>query len=332
MTRKKRGNPVHGWINLNKPVEYTSTQMVGKIRYAMNAQKAGHGGTLDPLASGILPIALGEATKTVNFIQDAIKTYEFEVTWGEQRTTDDAEGDVIHSSDKRPSADDINAILSSFTGDVEQTPPQFSAIKIDGERAYDIARDGAVAEIKSRRVYIESLEIINDIDLSEPPRACTVEGQKMSKTSFKCICGKGTYIRSIARDLGQKLGCFGYISMLKRTQVGVFTLENAISLDIFLEMIDKPEQIRNSDDFLHPLQTVLGDIPALALRCEEKVRLKNGNELTFLSKPDLARLDNAEIDWKADAPTIALATYDDVAIAMIEIYGAKIQPIRVFNL
>lgn len=154
----------------------------------------------------------------------------------------------------------------------------------------------------------------------------------MSKTSFKCICGKGTYIRSIARDLGQKLGCFGYISMLKRTQVGVFTLENAISLDIFLEMIDKPEQIRNSDDFLHPLQTVLGDIPALALRCEEKVRLKNGNELTFLSKPDLERLDNAGINWKADDPTIALATFEDTAIAMIEIYGAKIQPVRVFNL
>ena len=317
MARKKKGLPINGWINLNKPVEYTSTQMVGKIRYAMKAQKAGHGGTLDPLASGILPIALGEATKTVNFIQDAIKTYEFEVTWGEQRTTDDAEGEAIQTSEKRPEQGDVEKLLPEFIGEIEQTPPQFSAVKIDGERAYDIARDGEFADIKSRQVYIESLEIIE---------------HKGDTTLFKCICGKGTYIRSIARDLGQKLGCFGYISILKRTQVGVFTLENAISLDIFLEMIDKPEQIRNSDDFLHPLQTVLGDIPALALRCEEKVRLKNGNELTFLSKPDLERLDNAGINWKADDPTIALATFEDTAIAMIEIYGAKIQPVRVFNL
>lgn len=317
MARKKKGLPINGWINLNKTVEYTSTQMVGKIRYAMNAQKAGHGGTLDPLASGILPIALGEATKTVNFIQDAIKTYEFEITWGEQRTTDDAEGEAIQTSDKRPSLEEITALLPNFIGDIEQIPPQFSAIKIDGERAYDIARDGEVADIKSRQVYIESLDILE---------------HKTDTTRLKCVCGKGTYIRSIARDMGKNLGCFGYISALKRTQVGVFTLDNAISLDIFLEMIDKPDQERNSDDFLLPLQTVLGDIPALALKEEEKVRLKNGNELTFLSKPDLARLDDAGIDWKADEATIALAQYDDTAIAMIEIYGAKIQPIRVFNL
>jgi len=317
MARKKKGLPINGWINLNKPVEYTSTQMVGKIRYAMKAQKAGHGGTLDPLASGILPIALGEATKTVNFIQDAIKTYEFEVTWGEQRTTDDSEGQAIQSSDKRPSNQEITALLSDFIGDIEQIPPQFSAIKINGDRAYDIARDGEVADIKSRIIYIESLEVLE---------------HKGDKTLFKCVCGKGTYIRSIARDMGQRLGCFGYVSTLKRTQVGVFTLDNSISLDFFLEMIDKPDQERNSDDFLLPLQTVLGDIPALALKEEEKIRLKNGNDLTFLSKPDLARLDQANIDWKADDSTIALAKYDDIAIAMVEIYGAKIQPVRVFNL
>lgn len=317
MARKKKGLPINGWINLNKPVEYTSTQMVGKIRYAMKAQKAGHGGTLDPLASGILPIALGEATKTVNFIQDAIKTYEFEVTWGEQRSTDDAEGKVIEKSDARPMQSDIEKYIPAFIGDVEQIPPQFSAVKIDGERAYDIARDGEQVDIKPRHVYIEKIEILE---------------HKGESTLFRCICGKGTYIRSIARDLGQKLGCFGYISMLKRTQVGVFTLDNAISLDFFQEMIDKPDQVRNSDDFLHPVQTVLGDIPALALKEEEKVRLKNGNELTFLSKDDLARLDNANIDWKADDPTIALATFEDKAIAMVEIFGAKIQPVRVFNL
>ena len=317
MARKKKGLPISGWINLHKPVEYTSTQMVGKIRYAMQAQKAGHGGTLDPLASGVLPIALGEATKTVNFIQDAIKTYEFEVTWGEQRSTDDAEGDAIQTSDKRPSLEQIQGLLPEFTGDIEQIPPQFSAVKIDGERAYDIARDGGVAEIKPRHAFIESLTIIDHDE---------------NTTRFECICGKGTYIRSIARDLGAKLGCFGYVSALKRTRVGCFALDDAISLDIFLEIIDKPEQVRNSDDFLLPLQTVLGDIPALALKEEELVRLKNGNDLTFLSKPDLARLDQANIDWKADESTTALALYDDKAIAMVDIYGAKIQPIRVFNL
>ena len=187
MARRKKGIPIHGWINVNKPVGVTSTQVVGKVRRALNAQKVGHGGTLDPLASGVLPIALGEATKTVNFIQDAMKTYHFTVTWGEQRSTDDAEGDVLDSSDKRPSQEDIESILSSFIGDIEQTPPQFSAVKVDGERAYDIARDGDHADIKSRQVYIESLGILNH------------EGDK---TEFQCFCGKGTYVRSLARDMG----------------------------------------------------------------------------------------------------------------------------------
>ncbi len=332
MARKKKGFPIHGWINLHKPVEYTSTQIVGKIRYAMNAQKVGHGGTLDPLASGVLPIALGEATKTVNFIQDAIKTYAFEITWGEQRNTDDAEGEVLKSSQKRPSKNEIKALLPQFIGEVEQIPPQFSAVKIEGERAYDMAREGQAVAIKSRLVHINSLEIINEDNSNQALQTQSDENEKMSKTSFKCVCGKGTYIRSIARDLGQKLGCYGYISALKRTQVGDFALQNAIPLDFFLEMIDKPDQIRNSDDFLLPLQAVLGDIPALALKEEEKVRLKNGNDLTFLSKEDLTRLDQANINWKADEPTIALAQYEDTAIAMVKIYGAKIQPVRVFNL
>lgn len=317
MPRKKRGNPVHGWININKPVGVTSTQVVGKVRRAMNAQKAGHGGTLDPLASGILPLALGEATKTVNFIQDATKTYEFEVTWGEQRTTDDSEGDILKTSDKRPTQKDIEAILGDFIGEIEQTPPQFSAIKIDGERAYDIARDGEHADIKSRKVTIDSLGILK---------------HENDKTLFMCVCGKGTYIRALARDMGQKLGCFGYISALKRTKVGDFSLESAISLDFFDEMIDNPDQERNTDDFLLPLQTVLGDIPALALKEEEMVRIKNGNALTFLSKDDLGRLEAANINWKDDASTTALALYKDQALAMIDIYGAKIQPVRVFNI
>ncbi|MEM6811959.1 MAG: tRNA pseudouridine(55) synthase TruB [Pseudomonadota bacterium] len=316
MARKKKGIPIHGWINLSKPVGVTSTQAVGKIRRATKAQKVGHGGTLDPLASGILPIALGEATKTVNFIQDATKEYEFEVTWGEQRTTDDSEGDVLHSSDKTPSKEAIEAILDEFVGEIEQTPPQFSAIKIDGERAYDIARDGDHADIKSRMVTIHSLEIIDHEE----------------KTIFITSCGKGTYIRALARDMGQKLGCFGYISALKRIKVGDFSLENAISLDFFQEMIDNPSQKENMDYGLLPIQAVLGDIPALAVKEEEMVRIKNGNPLTFLSKDDLGRLEVANIDWKSDESTTALALYNDHALAMIDVYGGKIQPVRVFNI
>ncbi len=346
MARRKKGIPIHGWINLNKPVGVTSTQVVGKIRRALNAQKVGHGGTLDPLASGILPIALGEATKTVNYIQDAMKTYHFTVTWGEQRTTDDAEGEVLNSSNDRPTEDDIQKLLPQFIGDIEQTPPQFSAIKIDGERAYDIARDGEHANIKSRQVYIETFSILPqagkpatayntssaDSDIPPRPAACGHgDIKKQNETQFCIKCGKGTYIRSLARDIGQLLGCYGYISALERTQVGVLEIENAISLDIFEEMIDNAGQERDLSRIVLPLQTVLDDIPVLAMKDKEAVLLKNGNGIALLSKPDLARLEAIGIDWKSDNITTALATYDDIALAMVDVKGAKIQPVRVFN-
>jgi len=317
MARKKKGNPIHGWVNVNKPIDVTSTQVVGKIRHALNAQKAGHGGTLDPLASGILPIALGEATKTVNYIQDATKTYHFAVTWGEQRSTDDAEGDAIAKSDNRPTRDAIEKILPDFIGDIQQIPPQFSAVKIDGERAYDMARDGEKVEIKSREVHIEKFEILE---------------HEADTTTFTCTCGKGTYIRSLARDMGVKLGCFGYISMLERTQVGGFTLDTAISLDFFQQMIDNADQVKTLEDIVLPLSTVLDDIPALALKDKEAIKVKNGNPLSFMSRPDLARLEQIGIDWKADGSTIALATYEGTAMAMIDVNGAKLQPIKVFNI
>ena len=346
MGKRKKGNPIHGWINFHKPVGMTSTQAVGKIRYALQAQKVGHGGTLDPLASGVLPIALGEATKTVNFIQDAMKIYNFTVTWGEQRSTDDAEGDAIQSSDKRPTLDEITALLPQFIGDIQQIPPQFSAIKIEGERAYDIARDGEHADIKSREVYIEEFVIIepqadksataaSNQDISnEPsrPPACGHGDTSMSQTSFKVTCGKGTYIRSLARDMGQLLGCYGYISALERAEVGAMPLKDAISLDIFEEMIDNPTQERDLSRIILPLQTVLDDIPVLALKEKEWLALKNGNAISFLAKPDLARMEQIGIDWKSDDYFTAIATYEDKAIAMVETYGAKIQPVRVFNL
>lgn len=312
MARTKKGNKIDGWVNLHKPVGITSTQALAAVKRALKPQKAGHAGTLDPLASGILPIALGEATKTVPYVQDCIKTYNFTVTWGEQRTTDDAEGVALKTSDKRPAQAEVESLLSGFLGEIEQTPPQFSAIKVDGERAYDLARDGETVELKSRIVYIESLEIIS---------------HTADKTTFRCVCGKGTYVRSLARDMGLKLGCFGYISALERASVGPFALESAISLDIFQNPDDKP----SPEQVLLPLQTALDDIPVLALREQEAARLKNGNGLTFLSKPDLERMSQAGIEWEGRNIVTALATHDKKAIAIVEVEGPELHPIRIFN-
>lgn len=312
MARKQKGTKIDGWINLHKPVGITSTQALAIVKRALGPQKAGHAGTLDPLASGILPLALGEATKTVPYVQDALKVYNFTVTWGEQRTTDDAEGPVMTSSDARPDRAAVQALLPALHGEVSQIPPQFSAIKIDGNRAYDLAREGETVEIKPRIVYIENLEIVEHTP---------------EQTSFTCLCGKGTYVRSLARDMGLKLGCYGYISRLERASVGPFTLENAISLDIFQNPDDKP----TPEQVLLPLQTALDDIPVLALREQEASRLKNGNALAFVSKPDLDRMTQSGIEWDGNHIVTALATYDKRAIAIVEVQGPELHPIRIFN-
>ncbi len=312
MARKVKGNKIDGWVNLHKPVGMTSNQALGILKRALKPQKAGHAGTLDPLASGILPIALGDATKTVPYVQDAMKVYNFTVTWGEQRTTDDAEGTAIHTSDKRPAREDIESLLPQFMGDVTQTPPIFSAIKVDGERAYDLARDGVAVELKPRVVYIEKLEILNHTP---------------EKTVFRALCGKGTYVRAIARDMGVKLGCFGYISTLERASVGPFTLENAISLDIF----QNSEHIVPTEQVLLPLQTALDDIPVLALREQEAARLKNGNAISFLSKPDVERLNNAGIDFNDKDIVTILTTFNQKPVAIVEVEGIELHPIRIFN-
>jgi tRNA pseudouridine55 synthase len=309
MGRRKKGNPVNGWINLDKPLEMTSTQALGKVRRFLNAQKAGHAGTLDPLASGVLPIALGEATKTIPYIQDGYKTYEFTVRWGEQRTTDDCEGEVMDTSDARPTAETITAALPAFTGEIEQTPPKFSAIKIDGQRAYDLARDGEEFEIKSRIVYIDSLELLE---------------ARTDEADLVMHCGKGTYVRSLARDLALKLGTFGHVSALRRTEVGPFTAANAISLAMLEEMGD------NLGDFEHllPLETALDDIPALAIKGEEAMRLKNGNAVPLISKADFERLTQSGLDDDGEA----LATYKGKPLALITRDGPNIKPFRVFNI
>ena len=312
MARRRKGNPVHGWINLDKPLGLSSTQALAKVRRILNAQKAGHGGTLDPLASGILPIALGEATKTVAFAQDGIKTYSFTVTWGEQRSTDDAEGEVIAQSDVRPSPDAIANVLSGYIGDIEQVPPKFSALKIDGQRAYDLARDGQEFEIKTREVHVESLDLLE---------------AREGEADLRVVCGKGTYVRAIARDIAFDLGTYGYVSMLKREQVGVFTLDDAISLDKLEEM----GHIAALDTALMPVDSVLDDIPALSLTTQETARLRNGQKLSFVSKGDFHRLDEI-LEDAGDNAVLALALHEDQPVGLIEVLGPNIRSVRLFNL
>ncbi len=309
--RRKKGDPISGWINLDKPYGMTSTQAIGKIRRIMNGQKIGHAGTLDPLATGVLPIALGEATKTIQYIQDDLKTYRFTIAWGEQRNTDDQEGEVIATSDYRPTQKEIEGAIPHFTGDVEQIPPNFSAIKINGERAYDIARDGEEPELKPRTVYIKTLKLLSSA---------------LEYAEFEMICGKGTYVRSIARDMGNMLGTKGYISALRRTQVGSFTDDNAILLD----KIEDMDYVAARSEYLLPLQGVLDDIPALPLKADEVARIRNGQALHFVSKPDFERLQKIGLGQKETF--LAFAMFEDAPVAIVEQNRAEIKPIRVFNI
>tara|TARA_R110001592_G_scaffold16881_9_gene71617 strand:+ start:42514 stop:43452 length:939 start_codon:yes stop_codon:yes gene_type:complete len=308
--RKKKGDPVSGWVNLDKPYGMTSTQAIGKVRRFLNGQKIGHAGTLDPLATGVLPIALGEATKTIPFVQDDLKTYSFTVTWGEQRDTDDAEGEIIGTSENRPVRSDIESILPQFTGEIEQTPPRFSAIKINGQRAYDLARDGKIPDLKSRIVYIEEFHL---------------KEAREDEADFEMICGKGTYVRSLARDMGNLLGTKGYISALRREQVGCFTAQNSISLD----KLEDLDYVSARSEALLPLQIVLDDIPALALTQEETTKIRNGQSLGFVSRPDFERLQKVGLGTKEIQ--MAMVFFQDAPVALVDQVRAEIKPVRVFN-
>jgi len=310
MGRNKKGIAINGWLNIDKPEGMTSNQVLGRVRRALNAQKLGHAGTLDPLATGILPIALGEATKTISFAQDRDKVYSFTIQWGEARNTDDREGEVTQTSDKRPSVAEITALIPRFIGDIEQTPPQFSAIKINGERAYDLARSGEDVEMKSRIVSVYDLRLT---------------GTTPDTASLELHCGKGTYVRAIARDMGQILGCFGHVSALRRLAVGQFTVETAIPLDTF----EKMAQSSDPDRLLLPIETVLDDIPALALTDDEISRIKQGQTLKLLSRQDIGRLEIAGIDETTD---LILAIGDNKPLALLEKDGIELHPVRVFNL
>ena len=309
---RRKGQNISGWVNLDKPAGLTSTQAIGKVRRILDARKAGHAGTLDPLATGILPIALGEATKTIPYVQDALKTYSFTITWGENTNTNDNEGDVTDASDIRPSEQEIESALSKYTGHIEQVPPQFSAIKVNGERAYDLARDGKKVDLNPRPVFIESLKLLETTK---------------DTAYFRMICGKGTYVRALARDLAADLRTCGHISALQRDRVGPFNLENAISLDILEEMSNSAAL----ETAVLPLETALDDIPALSLKQEETARLKNGQALSFIAKPDFMRLTQAGLEAK-DQSLDALAVYQNKPVALVEVTGPTVKPVRVLNI
>ncbi|MGM4894704.1 tRNA pseudouridine(55) synthase TruB [Tardiphaga sp. 839_C3_N1_4] len=298
---------VHGWVILDKPIGMTSTQAVAIAKRLFQAKRAGHAGTLDPLASGGLPIALGEATKTVPFVMDGRKRYRFTVAWGEERDTDDTEGRATFTSPNRPTADQIRALLPQFTGNIEQTPPQYSAIKIQGERAYDLARDGEVVPLVPRPV------VIHELVLTEQPDS--------DHAVFEAECGKGTYVRALARDIGRLLGCYGHISALRRTLVGPFAEADMIPLEQLEALCDRAASGEGSlADALLPVETALDDIPALAVTRADAARLHRGQAVLLRGR---------------DAPDCSGTVYVTVAgrlLALAEVGNGELIPKRVFNL
>lgn len=313
--RKRKGDPVHGWLTFNKPAGMTSTQAVGLVKRLFNAQKAGHGGTLDPLADGILPIAFGEATKTSAYAMDADKDYTFTIEWGASTSTQDKEGEVIGRSDKRASLAAVSEALQSFVGDIQQIPPQFSAIKVNGERAYDLARGGEQVELKAREVvlYEASLD-----DTSTEDEAI-----------IHVTCGKGFYIRALVRDLAEKLGLEGHVTALKRTRVGAFKIKDAVTPDM-LEAMDGPDARK---DVLVPIETAMDDVPTVEIMAANASRLRNGNDIMLLPhEMDDFKRQRTELQGEESDDRLALVLCDGKAIAMGEIRAGHFQPSRVFQL
>ncbi len=298
MGRKRRGRPVHGWFVLDKPLGMTSAQAVGKIRWAFNAAKAGHAGTLDPMATGILPIAMGEATKVVSAAMDGKKAYRFTIHWGEERDTDDAEGQIVDESQDRPTPDQIKDTLPLFTGLTEQVPPIYSAIKVGGTRAYDLARSGDVPKLKARLIMIDELTLLTCPDTDH--------------AVLEMICGKGTYVRGVARDLGRHLGCLGHVSELRRVRVGPFDESVAFLLDKLEDMGHKGAL----DDLLLPVEAALADIPAVPVTGPEADRLRFGQAI--------------RVQHSVEGTIYATAEGRPVALAKIR--AGEVRPVRVFNL
>jgi tRNA pseudouridine55 synthase len=303
MARRRKGSPVHGWLIFDKPQGINSTGAVAQVKRLYDAEKAGHAGTLDPLATGVLPIAFGEATKTVPFVVEGSKAYRFTVRFGIETDTDDAEGKEVAKSDARPSRSEIEATLSRFTGEITQVPPRFSALKVDGARAYDLARDEEEFELEPRSVSIARLTLIAHPDKDH----CVLEAE----------CGKGTYVRALARDLGRVLGTLGHVAALRRTRVGPFGEENAVSLATLERLIPDREALLAA---IEPVEIALRDIPALAISAADAARLRRGQPVLLRGR---------------DAPILAgtvYATRRGTLVAVGEVNEGELKPRRIFNL
>ena len=299
MARRHKGNPINGWVVIDKPAGVTSIQALAKARWAFRAGKAGHAGTLDPLATGVLAIAFGEATKTVALAQEGLKTYRFTIRLGQATDTDDAEGEVIATSNLRPADGEIEAALPVYTGDIEQVPPQFSAVKVAGERAYDLARDGVALDLAARPLHVASLRLTARPD---PDHA-----------ELEMVCGKGGYVRAIARDLGRDLGCHAHVTMLRRLASGGFTIHHAISF----EMLDEIRH-RGGSEHLLPISTGLDDIPALAVSAAAAARLRQGQAVPVPA----IDLEYGDIAW---------ASLEGQPVAIGAVKAGRLHPDRVFN-
>jgi len=305
---RHKGFNINGWLVLDKIQGMTSTQAVGMGKRLLQARKTGHAGTLDPLATGILPLAFGEATKTVPYVVGGAKAYRFTVRWGDERDTDDAEGRTIQQSAERPARPAIEHATQAFIGEILQTPPKFSAIKIDGERAYDLARDGEHVELQARPVVIDRLVLV------DMPDADTAV--------FEAECGKGTYVRAIARDMGRMLGCFGHVIQLRRTRVGPFDESQAVTVEQLHATADAaatPEGLAALRGLLLPVEAALGDIPGLDVNSSDAARLKRGQAILLRGR---------------DAPTFtgqAYALSRGQLIAIGEVGQGEFIPSRVFN-
>ena len=309
MGRKKRGDIVNGWVCLDKPFEMGSTDAVSAVRRLFNAQKAGHSGTLDPLASGILPIALGEATKTVPFMMEAQKVYRFTIHWGISTASVDREGEIIGRSEVRPSVEAVKAALPSFVGDIDQTPPQFSAIKVDGQRAYDLARDGVEFELASRKVTIHEAAVTNARDADH--------------IELTIRTGKGVYVRSMARDLAIMLGAEGHVSALRRERVGPFSTENAVTLDFLTDLVHRDA----ASEGLLPVATALDDIPELAVTIEDAFSLRQGRPIVLLPR----QVETLKSRLRDGSRTVS-AFQGQTLVALGQMRAGRLEPDRVFNL
>lgn len=300
MARTKKGRAVSGWLIVDKPAGITSTAVVNKVKWAFQAQKAGHAGTLDPAATGVLAVALGEATKTVPYITEALKCYRFMVRFGAATTTDDAEGTVIETATPRPQDAEIEAALPAFRGNIQQVPPQFSAVKVDGVRAYDLARDGEQMDLAARPLWVDSLTLIQRPD---PDHAM-----------FEMVCGKGGYVRAIARDLGRALGCLGHVLWLRREWSGPFEAADGVSMDT-IETLARTDDI---DTLLKPLELGLTDLPQVIATPEGAARLRNGNPGMVIA---------SGIDWGTEV----WASFQGRALAVGRYQSGELHPSRVFN-